>query len=342
MDTNVSTSNYTPAVSALELAKEKLAIPDLWRMRNWRDKPGRSCRVPYREDRTPSGSVLSGGRLFHDFTSGETFDAPGLLARVEQVNAPEACRLFIQLAGSANAPAAPLRLRQQIQKARRAEVELPSMDSPTRAELRRLAALRFVSVEACEAAAGRKQLFCATWNGARCWIITDRARRNAQLRRLDGDAFRRRDNEAVKALTVRGSSASWPVGAADAGDADRVIFCEGGGDFLAAYHFALVEATLHAVQPVAMLGAAQRIEPEALARFVGKRVRIFPHLDGSGAGAALRWEAQLRNARIAAHCYDLAGLTCDDGAPVQDLNDLTRISANDFEANRELWTLTSF
>ncbi len=120
------------------------------------------------------------------------------------------------------------------------------------------------------------------------------------------------------------------------------MLCEGGGDFLAAYHFAVTEETFGTVQPVAMLGAAQRIEPEAVPHFAGKRVRIFPHLDGAGAGAALRWESQLREAGIDAHCYDLAGITRDDGAIVKDLNDLTRVSADDFEANRELWTLTSF
>ncbi len=327
-------------MSALRSAKARLSITDLWQLRGWQGKPARSCRVPYREDRGPSGSVLADGRLFHDFATGETFDAPGMLARVEELTAQDACRLFIQLAGAA-AAAAPECLPQRIQK-RQLQIELPPMDSPTRAELRRLAALRDVCIEACEAAAARKHLFCASWAGARCWIVTDRARRNAQLRRLDGEQFRRRDGETVKALTVRGSCASWPVGAADAGDADRVMLCEGGGDFLAAYHFAVIEETLGTVQPVAMLGAAHRIEPEALARFAGKRVRIFPHLDGAGAGAALRWEAQLRSVKIDAHCYDLASLTRDDGAPVKDLNDMTRISANDFEGNAELRALTRF
>src|SRR5690242_6296046 len=64
------------AMSALDAAKEKLTISALWQLRDWRGKPGRSCRLPYREDRSPSGSVLPNGRLFHDFTNGETFDAP--------------------------------------------------------------------------------------------------------------------------------------------------------------------------------------------------------------------------------------------------------------------------
>ena len=164
----------------------------------------------------------------------------------------------------------------------------------------------------------------------------------AQIRRLDGQQFRRRDGTSVKALTARGSCASWPIGAADLGDAERLVICEGGGDFLAAYHFAVAEETLGTTRPVGMLGAAQKFAPEALARFAGKRVRIFPHLDTAGAGAALRWESQLRSVKIDAHCFDLAGLRRADGAALKDLNDLTHISADDFDANRELWSLTRF
>ena len=91
-----------------------------------------------------------------------------------------------------------------------------------------------------------------------------------------------------------------------------------------------------------MPGAAQRIAPEALARFASKRIRIFPHLDTAGAAPALRWESQLRSVNIDAHCFDLSGLVRADGAPVKDLNDLTRISADDFEVNHELRALTQF
>lgn len=35
--------------SPLEVAKERLSIPDLWRLLNLPGKPGRSCRSPFRE-----------------------------------------------------------------------------------------------------------------------------------------------------------------------------------------------------------------------------------------------------------------------------------------------------
>jgi hypothetical protein len=336
--------NGARTMKRIDAAKAHLSIIELWRLRNWRGKPGQSCPAPYRKDDNPSGSVLAGGRLFHDFASGETLDAPGLLACVEQLSMSDACKLFIELAngnGSKRQPQAQRPIQRQREREQIA-IDLPPLDSPTRAELQHLAALRNVSIEACEAAAERKHLFSATWRGAHCWLVTDWARRCAQFRRLDGEEFRRADGSSVKALTVRGSCASWPIGAVDVGDMPRVILCEGGGDFLAAYHFGVIENTLSEVAPVAMLGAAQRIAPEALARFAGKRVRIFPHLDTAGAAAALRWESQLRTVKIDAHCFDLSGLVRQDSAPVKDLNDVTQINADVFDANRELYALTQF
>ncbi len=335
-------------MTPLEAAKDKLTIPGLWEMRGWPGKPGKACRVPWRDDRTPSGSVFSDGLKFRDFTSDETFDAPGLLARVEDLSPGDACRLFIQLSGVDRQACDDHRFHPPAPRPVPAPIplptpELPQLDVPTTGELCQLAAIRFVSVPACIEAARRGHLFSANWWGHRCWIITDAARHSAQARRLDGKPFVTRDGNSIKAVTLPGSSAAWLIGAPSA-DActKRLILCEGGGDFLAAYHFSEVEGTLAEVQPVVMLGAAQRIHAESLPFLSGKPTRIFPHLDRAGEGAAFRWETQLKEAGIPAHCFDLSGLTRDDEKPVNDLNDLTRIGYDEFENNRELWSLTTF
>ena len=77
-------------MTAIETAKDALRIPELWERRGWPGTPGRACPVPYRDDSRPSGSVFRDGLLFHDFGSGETFDAPALLARVEDLDMKEA------------------------------------------------------------------------------------------------------------------------------------------------------------------------------------------------------------------------------------------------------------
>jgi hypothetical protein len=333
-------SNDNP--SPLSRAKERLSIPKLWELRGWQGKPGRSCRTPYRPDRAPSGSVLADGLLFHDFASGENFDAPALLAKVEELSTEAACRLFLSLAGGdPHPPPGSPRPSLPPHNTTRPKPQLPPLQIASPAQLRRIAELRCVSVEGCEAASERGHLFVATYYGAECWTITDRERRNAQFRRMDGRPFAMRGG-TVKALTAAGSYAAWPIGAPDAAHAARLMLVEGGGDFLAAYHFAHAEDRLPQVQPLAMLGAAQRIASEALPLLAGRPIRLFPHLDEAGARAALRWELQLTSAGLAARCFDLAGLTRCDGLPVKDLNDLTRISPDDFENNRELWSLTTF
>ncbi len=138
-----------------------------------------------------------------------------------------------------------------------------------------------MSLAACVLADGAGLLRFATWNHKPAWIVTDDEAVNAQARRLDGEPWER---IGAKAQTLPGCWASWPIGAKTGANYPAFIFCEGGPDLLAALHF------IHAHSgggealffPVAMLGASQRIHPDALPIFTGKRVRIMPHLDAAG------------------------------------------------------------
>lgn len=88
------------AESLIKIAKDKLDIPTLWRLRGWPREPGKECFRPYApEDTRKSGSVFNHGQLFRDFKSGETLDAPALLAAVEGMSNSAACMMFIDLAG---------------------------------------------------------------------------------------------------------------------------------------------------------------------------------------------------------------------------------------------------
>ena len=94
--------------NALALAKDRLRIPELWRLLGLPGEPAKSCRVPWREDQNPSGSVYEDGRRFHDHATGEDFDAPDFLARARNVSLGEAIKEFKRLAGVEDAaPAAP-------------------------------------------------------------------------------------------------------------------------------------------------------------------------------------------------------------------------------------------
>ena len=345
-------------MTPLSLAKERLDIARLAELRAWDWKPGKTCRLPYQPDRNESGSVFEGGRLFHDFTSGETMDAPALLARVEGLSNVEACKLFIALAGVKPGDVPRDDLRPQTPTHRgafdrtdspRAKPELPYLAKPGREDVARIAALRGLSDTAVSLAARRGFLYVATWNGRRCWALADATRWLCQLRPLDGKPFVKQDGGTFKARTCRGSWGAWPLGCVEAKSFASVALVEGGGDFLAAWHFIAAEGAGAQCAPVGMLGAGHRIPTDALQYFAGKRVRIFAHIDPPnprgerpGYEAAAKWEAQLADAGATATTFDLSGLTQRDGSPVADLNDLARICAADFEADPELSVVMTF
>ncbi len=322
-------------------AKERLTIPALGAMifPGWR--PGKSCKSPLREDRTPSFSVHDGGRKFRDFATGESGDAIDFLARARGLSTAEAVKQFIDLAGI-DRPTSAGAKHHELRK----EVFFPDDLRPgTRAELTILAKLRNLNREAVEVASERGLLHFGTMQDGdstiTAWIITDGTRRNGQARRLDGLCWQSLPGEP-KAKTLPGSSAAWPVGVTEVAAYSCIALVEGGPDLLAALHFAWAEGHEHEVTAVAMLGASLSVPDDALPMFNGKRVRTFPHLDEAGQDAAARWERQLADAGAEVDCFNLAEIHTSDGGMVGDLNDLTSIHGDDFEADRSLWNLFDF
>lgn len=338
--------------SALERAKERLRLSDLWRLRGWPHEPGRECFCPFRpDDRRKSFSVFksaSGEELAKDFKSGDVFDAPALLAAVEGLDMRDACRMFIELAG-VKGEAHELRHSSRVARARqivrpaapvREKPRLPALRAPTDEEAAQIARQRHVSPECVLHVASLGLLFVSPWRGFASWCITDSARWNCQFRRMDGKPFPHFAG-AKKTLAAPGSWASWPIGAADLATAESVLLVEGSGDFLAAWHFITAEYLHGRCAAVAMTGAANWIPSEALPEIARRRVRIFPHLDTSRAGeeAALRWETQLTKAGGVAHCFDLSDLATIDGDAVGDLNDVLLMERHEIE---ELCPIAAF
>lgn len=338
--------------SPLALAKEALRIPALAAKRGWEWKPGRSCRCPYRADRNESGSVLPDGKLFHDFASGETLDAPALLGKMEGLDARTAAKLFIELAGiaplsgaSAKAYVPPsLPVEEPWEKP-----VLPPLAPLSEKERRVLAELRGLSVEAVEMAHRRGLLWGLFWRGHRAWALTDAERWNCQWRRLDGGQWERHDSDnQFKSWGVRRNGnnrprAGWPIGICEASGLSSIAMVEGGPDLLAAFHFLHLTRRAGDVGAVCMFGIS-RIDALALPYFTRKRVRLFCHADPAsldngtkrpGLEAAARWTDQLVTAGCTVDAFDFSGLTQCDGQPVCDLNDLAHLCEEDFEAERE-------
>jgi hypothetical protein len=290
--------------------------------------------------------VFRDGLLLRDFRSGKTYDAPALLAEVEQLTPETACRLFIELTGvtrqDVNAarsmpPQARIRSGNAETAEQRDKPKLPPLERGTDADFSALSILRAVSVEAVRLASARGLLWFAhsTQENCRAWIVTDRERWNAIARRLDGLPWQRLPSKP-KARTLRGARASWPIGLLEAADFPAIAVCEGAPDFLAAFHFALSQGMAERLAPICMAGAGLRIPPECLPAFAEKRLRIFVHDDKAGRDAFDTWAQQIESAGGIVDGFDFSGLLRDDSAPVKDLNDLCRISAESWEQWRAL------
>lgn len=208
----------------------------------------------------------------------------------------------------------------------------------SKAELNALARLRGISVAAVALASARRLLRFGEYRGQRAWFILDGSCRVIQARRLDGQHW----TASAKAWTLAGSQAAWPVGIREAQNFYAIALCEGSADLLAMLHFLECEGRADDCAPVAMLGGCARIHADALPIFAGKRVRIFRHSDPTGEDAADRWAEQLTEAGATVDAFRFDGLRRVDGQPVNDLNNLAAIHADDFEAHRNLWTLFDY
>lgn len=211
--------------------------------------------------------------------------------------------------------------------------ELPDLEHGSRADLLRLSIARNLAPAALALAGECGLLWFYNSSEGRAWLITDRARRNAQARRLDGEPWAW---NGKKAWTLGGSCASWPIGLRESESFPAVAVCEGGPDLISAFHHALSSGVEERIAPVCIVGAGISILAECLPAFAGKRVRIFVHDDAEGLAAAGRWAGQLRGIAARVDGLTLDGLMRTDGAPVKDLCDLASIEADSWEENRDV------
>ena len=204
-------------------------------------------------------------------------------------------------------------------------------------EIRSLAYHRNLSIEGLLLAQNAGLLSFGKWKGIPTWFVMDSPASVAQARRMDGQKW---EQIGAKAWTICGQGlGGWPVGASFIGNKPLVALCEGGPDLLAAFHFLFCEEKETMVAPVCMLGASHKIHNNALSLFRGKIVRLFLDCDRPGIQAGLKWARQLVSIGAAVDWVDLSGLRKSDHSKIKDLNDLTSIHADDFEARRNIWNL---
>jgi len=320
-------------------AKRRLPLPELLvRLGAFEQvpRPG-NYRCPLhreKEGEAFSVSCKAGVWLWNCFGAcGRGGDEITFLEAIEGLPRGEAKSRFLTLAGvrAEFSPPSPMRHRDgEVEERARKRATWPAFDAPTRAEVRLIAESRGLSVEGVSLAAERDLLFCADSREGRSWIITDSRRRNAQGRLLSGERWA----AGMKAKTLPGSEAAWPIGLREAAPFAAIAFIEGGPDLLTAPHLAWCQGVDDSVAPVAMLGASLSIPAESLEQFAGKRVRIFGHEDAAGRAAAQRWASQLAGAGVDVDGYVFAPLRRADGEPVNDLNDFAHVDPDSWERER--------
>lgn len=288
------------------LAKERLSIPELWERLGLPDPPARfgiNVKSPFRDDgKTGSFNISSCGTFFKDYGAGghgHQGDGvnfillyAGLEANAKGEERRKAMEQFCMLAGVDTGGGDTEELKQARQKtaARAPKLrELPELPDNLEeggdawrdmlAETRGLGRagidlavergfLRFAPNIHLELNEGRSY-DCAS----PVWVIRDPSGANAQVRRLDGAPWWGR----LKAITIKGSWAGWPIGLEQLQEREDILLCEGGPDFLAGFHLLAERHTL--LEPVAMLGAGQPIPEAALPLFQYRNVVIAAHHD---------------------------------------------------------------
>ena len=227
--------------SPLEQAKSAVTIFDLWRHFRFEGDPQRQKKIcsPFRPDRHPTVSVSHDGRLWNDYGSPDGGDVVDFWARATGLPMKEACKTFIQFAGTGNSNIIPITRPLAAPSSTPAEREkpiLPPMQCGDIRHLRILASFRNLNMEGLQLADERGLLHFARLKHLSAWIVTDSERVNAQARRMDGGLWQHL-SEPAKAWTLPGCWASWPIGILEAQPFPYILLVEGAPDLLAAHHF---------------------------------------------------------------------------------------------------------
>lgn len=203
-----------------------------------------------------------------------------------------------------------------------------------------LANLRHVSQEAVEEAHRRGWLSFVEHRGKPSWRIGDA--KNGCVRSLDGTPFKIGRELCKAEAETKGDDWHRLIGLDDVVAHDRlmVLLVEGIPDALAALHFAACEGTLSTIGIVIVLGEGARLLAADSEQLCGRKVRIVGDATPGGMAAAEIWGEAIVRFADEVQLLDLRGLRRADGAVVKDLNDCTRIHADDYEENRELWGIT--
>lgn len=296
LTTNQSTSNgSTPSPQDLFAeAREKFTIADAWNLLGLEGEPKASCKSPFREDRSPSFSIHSGGKAWTDHATGEGGDVVEFIRTAiggDHKDAREWLIARIGITAPTHSTSRPSQAVKEIQW----PAELVEGTAATWEAFAKLRGFTFPAVHAMVHAGILK--FAKLPDGSKCFVITDQSQHAAEIRRMNGKAF-----GESKAFPLRGVDKSWLPGVQllhEAPKTTAVLITEGATDMLAAIdlysRYRRIYAGVASWQPIGLLGAGcRKLHPEAATLIRGRRVRLVPDADAAGDVMADHWTGLLR------------------------------------------------
>ena len=311
-------------------AKKIINIFSVWELLNLPGSPGKSCKAPHREDRSPSFSIYDNGNRFKDFGTGENGDVVVFISLVLGISESEACKELIKFAGGGNIPPVSKTCISSNQKTEEEDQNFCEyLRLGSQYELYKLAELRGIGFHGIRLAQKRGHLRFLSNKAGTIWSLADLDGAFRQDRLLSGNPIRLKDGKRVKARTL--GKLKHPLGLTEAHPYESILLVEGGPDFLAAHYLITQTKQENLFGVIAMLGANQEFTPEQAKNLKGKRVRIFPHMDEAGMKGVQNWFSSLKSVGVHVDIYDYDEITTKDGKLITDLNDLLRVNLEDWD-----------
>ena len=290
-------------------------------------KSEKSYLSPFREEFNASFSIYDNGKKFKDFArdevKGDVFTFYQMYAGCDFLQAVNDLEEIAHLEYAEGATGAKVQTynAQPVERKQSQPIELPPIEwNALNAET--LANTRGLSIDALRIAYDRGLLGFSIYKGYPCWIFTDTSKRCAQARRVNGELL-----WGQKAITIPGSTASYPIGLSESTAYENIVLCEGGADALAAIDIALKHGDENRFAPVAMMGATHSIGAEFLPAFADKKILIVPDNDTAGKAALEKWGNALSEVANIVQYLDLSEYKRPDGRDVKDLSELANMSA---------------
>ena len=311
-------------------AKRVINIYSAWELLNLPGKPGKSCKAPHREDRSPSFSVYENGNRFKDFGTGENGDVVVFISIVLGITESVACKELIKLASGEKLPFTVLAHSPKDKKTEEKDLNFSKyLRLGSEDELYQLAELRGIGFQGIKLAQDRGHLRFSSNKADTLWTLADIGGAFRQDRLLSGSRIRLKDGNKVKTRTL--GKLKHPLGLTEIGPYKYVLLVEGGPDFLAANYLITQSKQEDLFGVIAMFGAYQEFSREQARNLKGKRVRVFPHMDEAGIKGAKNWSSSLRYVGVDTDIYDFDKTKSNDGNLITDLNDLLRANLDDWD-----------